>query len=322
MPVARGNVALDLSALSTSLAKRTGADENTSDDAATFIYDLERQNAELKNELQTTTLAFANNGREKDALSEKVEALETQLAAVTKENKALRAKVDDQEMQLETQKRKFQQRGFHNRVLEKLIKGMEEEPNAAWVQEGLRKYKERNPRRRDDVSARSQQTEEGASSESGESDDGGQKTEEGASSASGGSDDGGQDAVPVPPPQPAPPAQPTFFPDAIDEEDLDEPMDAPQGDDVEKVLKDLVCKANEMKRDLEEEGLYSQFEDLYEDVRSADNALKEKRVAAYVGMVNLLEDEIKEAAAELKAQLELNKRLGFGRKGKAPARRC
>ena len=31
MPVARGNVAFDLSALSTSLAKRTGADEYASD---------------------------------------------------------------------------------------------------------------------------------------------------------------------------------------------------------------------------------------------------------------------------------------------------
>jgi hypothetical protein len=99
-------------------------------------------------------------------------------------------------------------------------------------------------------------------------------------------------------------------------------MDAPQGDDLEKVLKDLVCKANEMKGDLVTDGVYSQFEDLYEDVLSAEKALRDNRVNAYPGLVSSLEGQIEEAADELEEQQDFNLRHGIGPSGAKGKRRA
>lgn len=185
MPVARGNVSFDLSALSTSLAKRTGADEYAGDplpplDCETYINSLEKQNAELKDRLRDTTLVWVKAAEERDTLSEKVKA---------------------QEKQLVEQKQKLWERKVHNQHLEVLIKGLEEESSAPWLKEALRNYKEGRKGRSDDTAAQSQ-------------------TEEAASSVSGENDDGGHDDVSMPLA-----SRHQFVPpnEDLDEEDLDEP---------------------------------------------------------------------------------------------------
>ena len=290
MPVARGNVAFDLSALSTSLAKRTGADEYVSEplspagggsadaptlpppaapalpaaadggserapDAETYINTLESQVAELKHQLHLTTVNYVKAAEERDALEE-------QLVDQAKE-------IVEQEEELKQEKLRNQHLHAVNQALE----------------ESLRKSRDGPP----------------------------SETEKAASSASEGGDEDSQDDVPMPPPEPAPPAR------VVD--DLDEPMDAPQGDDLEKVLKDLVCKANEMKTDLEEVDLYPQFEDMYREVLSAEKALRDNRVNAYPGLVSSLEGQIEEAADELEQQLKVNERAGLTPNGDIVKRR-
>lgn len=264
MPVARGNVAFDLSALSTSLAKRTGAPGGGSadvPDAETYINELESKVAGLQGALDDANANWA-------AVAEERDALEKQLVDQAKE-------IVEQEEELKQEKRRNQHLQDVNRALEEALRKSQEPPS---------------------------------------------ETEKAASSALEGGDDDGQDAVPVPPPQPAPPAC------VVD--DLDEPMDAPQGDDLEKALQELVCKANKMEKDVVAEGLYSQYEDFYLAVRNAEYALTTNRVEAYLEMVNRLESEIEDVEKDLEDQQAFNKSEGLDshgdkkkRRGKASARR-
>ena len=298
MPVARGNVTFDLSALSTSLAKRTGADEYASDplppagggsadapDAETYINTLESKVAGLQDALDDANANWAAVAKERDALREKVEA---------------------QEKQLTDQFHTFLQQKAHAQILEKLIMGLVFEPNEEWVKTALAKYRQGRRKRglRDDLS-----------------------TERAESSSSSGSEpiDDGQDAVPVPPPvtqnQCTPSLDPPIRAASASGQADEEGVDADTlPEKLEKVLQDLVCKANEMKGDLETEGVYSQFEDLYEDVHSAEHALKINRVDAYPGLVSSLEGQIEEAAKELKEQQKLNKRHGINADGEKMSR--
>jgi len=324
MPVARGNVAFDLSALSTSLAKRTGADEYASDPLPSAGGGSARSTSLAKRtgadeyvseplspagggSADAPTLpppaapalpAAADGGSEGAPDAETyINTLESQVAglqdalddananwaAVAKERDALREKAHA-----------LWKKKVHAQILEKLIMGLVKEPNAEWVQTGLAEYMRGREKRglRDDLS-----------------------TERAESSSSSGSEpiDDGQDAVPVPPPQPAPPAY------VVD--DLDEPMDAPQGDDLEKRLKDLICEAKTMKPSLKEVDLYPQFEDMYRKVLSAEKALRDNRVNAYPELVSSLESMTEEAADELEEQLKVNARAGLQPNGDIVKRR-